>query len=154
MRVLVTRARAAATRTAQELARRGHDALIAPLSEIRYLDCEKIDLTTVQTILATSSNGVRAFARCCPRRDVPIFTVGGTTAATARAAGFVHVTSAAGDALTLSELVGKSLEPGEGTLLHVAGKNSTPAFSKKIAEAGFDLRVCELYETVYRTDLP
>jgi uroporphyrinogen-III synthase len=154
MRVLVTRARAEAIRTAQELAKRGHEALVAPLSEIRFLDCEITDLTGVQALLATSSNGVRAFARCCHRRDIPIFTVGDATAATARAAGFVQVMSAAGDALTLIASVRKAVETGAGTLLHIAGRNSTPAFGEKIAEAGFDLRVCELYETVYRTQLP
>jgi uroporphyrinogen-III synthase len=153
MRVLVTRALADATRTAQELAERGHQALVAPLSEVRFLDSGEMDLNGICALVATSSNGVRAFARRCGRRDLPIFTVGATTTATARAAGFVDVTSSAGDALMLAELIGKSLEPAAGALLHVCGRSSAPGFSESIAGAGFDLRKWELYETVYRPEL-
>jgi uroporphyrinogen-III synthase len=154
MRVLVTRALEDGIRTVQELSKRGHEALVAPLSEVRFLDSQEMDLSAVCAIVATSSNGVCAFARRCPRRDLPVFTVGATTAATARAAGFVDVASAAGDALMLVELVGKSLDPGAGTLLHISGRNSTPGFREKLAEAGFDLRVWELYEIAYRAEFP
>ena len=154
MRVLVTRTIEDATHTAQELAKRGHEALIAPLSETRLLNFEEPDLTHICAILATSSNGVRAFARRSSRRDIPIFAVGSTTAATAHDAGFLHVTNAAGDASTLVELVGRSVKTGAGALLHVAGTNSAPGFRERITEAGFDLRTWELYETVYRAEFP
>jgi uroporphyrinogen-III synthase len=154
MRVLVTRALEEATRTAQELTKRGHEALVAPLSEVHFLDSDEMDLSAVCAIVATSSNAVRAFARRCQRRDLPIFAVGATTATTARAAGFVDVTSAAGDALTLAELVGKSLDARAGTLLHISGRSSAPGFREKLTETGFDLRVWELYEIVCRTEFP
>ena len=148
MRVLVTRPLDDARRTARELATRGHDALLAPLSEIRTIDAPEPQLDGVQAVLATSSNGIRAFAGVCRRRDVPVFAVGANTAATARAAGFLRVTSAEGDSKALAAAVRNSLQPATGALLHATGKNGARDFCGELAEAGFDVRTCELYEAV------
>jgi len=148
MRVLVTRALDDARRTAGELATRGHDALIAPLSEIRALDAPEPQLDGVQAVLATSSNGIRAFARVCRQRDISVFAVGAYTAAAARAAGFLRVASADGDSTVLVAAVRKVLAAGTGALLHATGKNGGQEFYRELAEAGFDVRRCELYETV------
>jgi uroporphyrinogen-III synthase len=154
MRVLVTRALDDARRTARELARRGHDALIAPLSEIRPIDAAEPRLDGVQAVLATSSNGILAFARLCRRRDIPVFVVGANTAATARVAGFPQVRSADADSKGLAAAVGRFLQPGAGVLLHATGKNSARDFYWKLAEAGFEIRTCELYEMVPYCQLP
>lgn len=152
MRVLVTRPLEEARRTADELGRRGHDALIAPMSEIRLLNEEEPDLAGVQAILATSSNGVRAFAGRCNRRDIRVLAVGDNTAATARSAGFVDVSSAGGDSAGLGALIRRSLSPDAGVLLHVTGRGRGRELHRHLAEAGFACRVWELYEVVaYRT---
>jgi uroporphyrinogen-III synthase len=148
MRVLVTRPLEDSQRTARALAACGHHALIAPLSEIHPIAAPEPRLDGVQAVLATSSNGIRAFARVCPRRDIRVFAVGAHTAAAARAAGFLRVTSADGDGTALAAAVRKSLAAGTGALLHATGKNSARNFYRELAEAGFDVRSCELYETV------
>src|SRR5438105_5073362 len=154
MRVLVTRAPDDARRTARELAVRGHDALLAPLFEIRPLDVPAPQLDGVQAVLATSSNGVCAFAARSRRRDIPLFCVGANTAAAARAAGFHQVTSADGDAMALAAAVRKSLDPAAGALLHATGGNGAPELQPNLADAGFDVRVWVLYEIVPRGELP
>ena len=98
MRVLVTRPIDDAQETAAQLASRGHEAIIAPLLEIRYAEGPDIALDGVQGVLATSSNGVRALARRTSRRNVSIFAVGTHTAAIARELGFQRVRDAGGDA--------------------------------------------------------
>ena len=61
------------------------------------LDGPPLDLAGVQALLATSANGVRAFARRNEQRDVRVLAVGDATARAARAAGFTSVESAGGD---------------------------------------------------------
>jgi len=154
VRVLVTRASDDAQRTARELARRGHEAIVAPLSEIRIIENPQPDLADVQAILATSSNGIRAFASRCARRDIPLFAVGDNSAETARSAGFGHVTSANGDSSALAATVCKCLSPAEGALLHVTGRRSSKGLHVQVANAGFSCRVWELYDAVPTGVLP
>lgn len=154
MRVLVTRALEEARRTADELASRGHEAVAAPMSEIRPLETEDADLANVQAILATSSNGVRAFAGRCARRDIRLLTVGENTAATARLAGFADVSSADGDSAALVALVRHALNPVAGALLHATGKSRANGLHLELAKAGFECRVWELYEVVASRSLP
>src|ERR1700689_2967092 len=105
MRVLVTRPYDDALETAAKLKALGHDAILAPLLEIRFHDGDEIALDGVQAILATSANGVRALARHSARRDVALFAVGRQSADVARAAGFRDVRSADGDGATLAQAV-------------------------------------------------
>jgi len=154
VRVLVTRALEDARRTAEDLAGRGHQALVAPLSRIHTLDMRGPDLTDVQGVIATSSNGVRAFARRCGHRDIRVFAVGGKTAAAARSAGFTDVFSADGDSKALATSICKSLTPAAGALLHVAARRSPGDLHRELAEAGFECRVWHLYDVVPCRTLP
>src|SRR5579862_8780362 len=124
------------------------------MSEIRLLDTEEPDFGDVQAILATSSNGVRAFAVCCKRRDFRVLTVGENTAAAARAAGFADVSSADGDSAALVAMVRRLLNPAAGAVLHVTGRNRGSELHRELADAGFHCRVWELYEVAARGRLP
>src|SRR4051812_10637191 len=97
MRILVTRPQEDGEETTALLAQMGHQALLAPLLFTHFLECPAPDLSGVQAMLATSANGVRAFTRLSPRRDLPLFAVGPQTALVARDAGFAHVEDADGD---------------------------------------------------------
>lgn len=154
MRVLLTRPSEDAGRTARELAKRGHQALLAPLSETRFLGTAEPDLAGIQALLFTSSNGVRAFARVSPRRDIRVFAVGENTAYTARAAGFRSVSSADGDSSALATVVSESLNPSAGALLHLRGRRVSGELQRKLAAAGFEYRVVALYEVVAHRTLP
>src|ERR1041385_1135905 len=102
MRVLVTRPRDDAERTAGLLRARGHEPILSPLMEIRFVDGPEIPPERIQAILITSANGVRGLARRTAHREVPVFAVGAQTAAAAKAAGFSNVKSANGEARALA----------------------------------------------------
>src|ERR1700744_4899425 len=111
MRILITRPRDDAVPFARMLAERGHDAVIAPLLEIRFPDGAEISLDGVQAILATSANGVRAIARRTQRRDVALFAVGPQTAEAAQHLGFATVRNANGDGAALARAAGEWASP-------------------------------------------
>ena len=154
MRVLVTRPAEDSLRTAQELVKLGHQAVVAPLFETRIVEGPELRLDDVQAILATSGNGIRALARQSHRRDVPVFAVGTRTAAAARAAGFTVVVDAGGDAAALAELATARLRREAGPLLHAAGGNSTLELAQALARRGFDIRRCVVYQLVEVAELP
>ena len=95
----------------------GHDAIIAPLLEIRFHNRPPVSLDGVQAILATSANGVRALARRTSDRSLLVFCVGPQTAEAAKALGFAHVKNADGDAKALAAAVTQWASPDAGVLL-------------------------------------
>jgi uroporphyrinogen-III synthase len=153
MRVLITRPEREAANLAQALRGRRHEPVIAPLFRLQMLHPPEgfaATLAAAQTILVTSANGARALAEATETRSKPVFAVGDTTAATAEGLGFIHVTSASGDAAALSDLVRQRLDPKAGPLLHVSGVDvaSAPAFD------GFDVQRVVLYEAREAEALP
>ncbi|HXL99870.1 MAG TPA: uroporphyrinogen-III synthase [Rhizomicrobium sp.] len=154
MRVLVTRPREDADATAAKLTALGHDAIVAPLLEIRFREGPAISLDGVQAILATSANGVRAIARRTPRRDVALFAVGRQTADAARRAGFGAVQSADGDGAALTRAAARWAKRDGGSLLHAAGAETKGDLAAALVKDGFDLLTEVLYESVAVDTLP
>jgi uroporphyrinogen-III synthase len=152
MKVLVTRAKAEAQRLADRLAAQNIDAVIEPLTTIRFLPqaAQSIApfLTGVQAVLFTSANGARAFAAASSRRDLKVFAVGDATAAAARDAGFDQIASAGGNVEDLAALVIGSLKPSGGALIHAAGSVTAGDLAGLVSAAGFVLRRAVLYEAV------
>src|SRR5262249_16800636 len=132
MRVLVTRPEEDGAETARLLAARGHQAVLAPLLTVRFLDGPEPALEDVQAILATSANGVRAFARRSANRGIPLFAVGPQTAGQAQKLGFQQIKSADGDANALALAAGRWAQPENGALLHVAGENNEGQLAGKL----------------------
>jgi uroporphyrinogen-III synthase len=154
MRVLVTRPHDDAVETAARLAALGHEAIIAPLLEIRFRDGAEIALDGVQAILATSANGVRALSRRTARRDVPLFAVGRQSADAARAAGFADVRSADGDGNALAQATLRWARRDGGALLHVAGRETQGELGAMLTREGFAFRTLTLYDAVAAAALP
>lgn len=152
MRVLVTRPIEDSEETASQLAARGHQAVLAPLLTLRFLDGPEVELDGVQAILATSANGVRALARRTERRDVALFAVGPQTATEAQRLGFHSVKSADGDAEALTLAATRWAEPGNGALLHVAGEGNDGKLMKSLS--GFTLRQEILYAVTAVEKMP
>ncbi len=146
MRLLITRPEEDARPLAAALGKRGIDCLIEPLIAIAEIDGPAPELAGVQALLATSANGVRAFARKSRARDVPVLAVGDASAAAARKLGFMSVKSAAGDVAALAALAAAELDPKRGALLHVAGSRVAGDLAAALARAGFDCRRSVLYE--------
>lgn len=154
MRILVTRPREDGEATVAKLKSLGHEAIAAPLLDIRLREDVTVDLTGVQAILATSANGIRAFERATQRRDLRVLAVGPQTAEAARLAGFTQVENAAGDAANLAEAAARWARPQDGALLHAQAQETRGGLSERLRALGYDVRNLVLYEAVAVESLP
>lgn len=148
MRLLLTRPEEDAVTLSAALRARGHEPIASPLLTVRGIATEPPDLSDVTALLFTSANGVRQFAALTPNRALPVYCVGGQTAATARQAGFAEIQSADGDVESLARLVGDQRNHASDVLLHVAGSVTAGDLAGRLREAGFLCRVAVVYETV------
>jgi uroporphyrinogen-III synthase len=140
MRVMITRPEVDGAPLAAALRARGILSLMAPLMTIEHRPGPPLDLSSVQALLVTSANGVRAFAARNPERDLMVCAVGQATAAAARDVGFLRIAAAAGDVGALADLVRGTLDPAGGALLHVAGRTVAGDLAAMLREAGFSCR--------------
>lgn len=154
MRVLITRPRADAEALASDLRTRGVQPIIAPLLEIIHVPGPPTELEGTQAILATSANGVRAFASRDARRNLPLYAVGPATAQAARDVGFRCIATAGGDVAHLAELVRRTLNPARGAVLHVAGTALAGDLAGELGRAGFTYRRVTLYQSRRVEQLP
>ncbi|HTW35526.1 MAG TPA: uroporphyrinogen-III synthase [Rhizomicrobium sp.] len=154
MRVLVTRPRDDAEETAAKLAARGHQAVIAPLLDIRIRAGGDIALDGVQAVLVTSANGIRALATRTRRRDVKVLAVGAQSANTARELGFADVDDAGGDAQALAALAIANLDAKRGALFHASGAETRGNLAETLSARGFSIRNEMLYDAVAANALP
>lgn len=153
MRVLVTRPHVDAEDTAAKLAARGHQAVFAPMLDIQFRAGGDIALDDVQAVLATSANGIRAFAGRTKRRGMKILTVGAQSAEAARALGFSDVRHASRDVLALAELAAANLATQDGALFHAAGSETRGNIAEILSARGFSVRSEVLYDAVAATRL-
>jgi len=151
MRILVSRAREDAERTAQKLAARGHEALLAPVIDIVPTG-EPMPAGRFDALVVTSVHGVEALSPFADKR-MPVFAVGERTADAARALGFPSVSAGEGDAKSLSALIQNTLRPGL-TLLHVTGRHHKDEPASSLRAAGFSLLSWAAYEAKAARSLP
>jgi uroporphyrinogen-III synthase len=147
MRVLVTRPHPDATRTAENLVRRGHQALVDPLLIIEVLPAIVPSPDAFSAAAITSANAARiagASIQFDPLRELTLFAVGGHTANAAREAGFVRVHDAAGDAASLAALIERTL-PSGSRVLHLAGADRARDLGTLLAPSQISVAVLTLY---------
>ena len=144
---MITRPRKDAETLVELLSRRGVGTVVDPMLEIVLLTLpEDLDLESVQALLVTSANGARALSTASRRRDIPLLTVGPTSAMEARREGFRDVTAADGNVRALADLVRRRLDPGGGRLVHVTGRVVAGDLSGTLAADGFEVDRIVLYE--------
>lgn len=146
--ILVTRPIEEAGRTRAALEAKGFDVLVDPLLAIEPVSDPRAalgDLDAVTGLLFTSVNGVRAFAEASPRRDLPVYAVGPTTAEAARTQGFAKVETAEGDSAALARLVLAKRLPDQGELLHPAGETVAGDLAGRLQAEGYAVRRVALY---------
>lgn len=152
MRLLITRPRADAQPLAEQLLGLGHQVVMEPLLDIRFLAMDDADMARIldgaQGLLVTSANGLRAFAQASSRRDIAVYAVGRASAAAAHEAGFSDVDSADGDVVTLANRAVEKLHAGDGALVHVAGSRLAGDLAGLLEKDGFDVRRAVLYEAI------
>jgi uroporphyrinogen-III synthase len=146
MQALVTRPREESDSLAAALAVRDVGTIIEPMMQVQYCNATAPDLATVQAILCTSANGVRALARLTGERELPLLAVGEATASRARAEGFTAVASADGAVTDLVRLAAARLRPQNGRLLHVAGNVVAGDLVGALRAHGFVIERSVLYE--------
>lgn len=154
MRILITRPQEDAARFAELLRARGHEPVCSSLLTVRYFDGPELDFENVSAILATSANGVRAFAARTQRRNLKILAVGPQTADAARKTGFEDVECADGDASTLAQAVLGWVKPEDGVLLHAASADNEGQLKTLLAEEGYTVDIIALYEVIAVHKLP
>ncbi len=144
MRALVTRPRDDAAEISEALSTRGFEVVTAPMLIIESTGAVP-DLDGAQAVMFTSANGARAFATATPERDIPVFTVGDATAKCALSLGFGRVESAGADSLALVRLVGATLDPAAGAVVHGCGEAVVGDPAGLLEAAGFTVRRAVLY---------
>jgi len=146
MQALLSRPREESQSLAAALAVRDVGTVIEPMMEVHYCVAPALDLATVQAILCTSANGVRALARVTGERGRPLLAVGEATASRARADGFTSVASADGAVTDLVRLAAARLRPQNGRLLQVAGNVVAGDLVGALRAHGFVIERRVLYE--------
>jgi uroporphyrinogen-III synthase len=154
MRLLNTRPKEDALSLTRALEAMGHEVVSTPLLQIEDVDSPLPDLAGVCGLLATSANGLRAFAHKSNRRDIRVYAVGDATARTASEMGFIDVATATGDVQALAALVKAKCKPGDGTLLHVAGTKVAGDLGGDLGGAGYDVQRLVLYRASVADELP
>jgi uroporphyrinogen-III synthase len=146
--VWVTRAQPGAERTRRRLVALGFRPLVAPVLAITPLPIDLPNPALYSAIAFTSANAVHAFAARCAEAffALPVFAVGAATAREAKAAGFLQVWSANGDAVALGRLLAETA-PG-----HVLAPGATFPAADLDQLSGPAVRVTALpiYESVER----
>ena len=146
MRVIVTRARGDAARTAAALRARGHEALLSPVLEMVGTGVA-IDPGEAQAVIATSAH---AFA-FLPGEDLarlahlPVFVVGARTARAAAKAGLAPPRVVAAYAAELAPQIAAALPPA-AHLLYLAGHDRKPDLEAALQAQGHVIEVVETYE--------
>ena len=143
--VLVTRPKEDAEALIAQLEYRNLNPLLEPMLSIQVFEGPAPDLVSVQGLLFTSANGVRAFCARGGGRSCPVFAVGDATAREAEARGFDAVESAAGNVEDLCRLVQMRCQPGDGALFHPAGSAIAGDLGAALGRAGFEYRREALY---------
>jgi uroporphyrinogen-III synthase len=147
-RIWITRAQPGAAATAERVRALGHEAVAAPLLEVRPRPDAAVDLAGVAALAFTSANGVRAFADLCGERALRVFAVGAATAQAARAAGFGSVLSADGDVEALAEGIAARRGELRGAVLHPGAAEPAGDLAGALGRHGVEARRLVLYETV------
>ena len=157
MRILVTRPQPGAADTALVLRARGHEPILAPLSEIELLSEVDAKRGPWTAILLTSANGLwgitSTFGWDKKWHGIPIFAVGDVTAKVARAMGFVDVTSASGNVNDLVNLIATRLQP-PARLLYLAGEERSGDLSGALRAKNFEVDLVVVYRFLTARVLP
>lgn len=144
MRVIVTRPRDDAERTAAALRARGHEPLLSPVMAIRPTGAP-VPQGPFDATVVTSANGL-TLAGPLPAALLrqPLYAVGDHTARAAAAAGFTRIVAGDADGEALAERIAVDWPAGT-RLLYLAGRERTPALDQGLARLGLTLDVAEVY---------
>jgi len=151
MQILVTRSQEDAERTARRLRALDHDAVIAPVTEIVPTG-DPMPAGSWDALIVTSAHAQEALAAMADKSK-PVFAVGPHTASAVRGAGFADITTAEGDAKSLSRLI-RGTRPSGMRLLHVTARHHKEEPAASLRAAGFEVTEWPAYEARAARELP
>jgi uroporphyrinogen-III synthase len=155
MRLLVTRPEPDASRTAEALRARGHEALVAPLLSMQPV--EAAFAGPYDAVLMTSANAARALAahpRAGEVTRLSCFAVGARTAQAAQAAGLRDVVSADGPLGDLVAMVAARFAGRSARLVYLAGEDRAGDLAGELASHGIAADTVVIYRAVAAERLP
>lgn len=126
----------------------GFTSLLEPILNVEYLDADFDDVTSDVPLVFTSSYGVRAFAQKCENRGNPVYTVGRSTAETARILGFSSIECAAGNADDLIELLLQRQTTGLTSPIYVRADEISKDLRVVLAKNSMNMSEIIAYKTI------
>lgn len=145
MRLLMTRPRAASERFVAQLKPKVQDrvqVIYSPLLEIEPAKID-IDLSGVQGLIFTSSNGVNVAAHQIQDRSIPVYCVGRATTASAERAGWQAVFCGE----TSEALIGTLLRSRPSSpLLHLRGQHARGNVAQTLTQLGLSVQDLAIYD--------
>ena len=148
MKLLLTRPHGASRELAAILRERGIATVISPVISIVQLPPGPAPDAGLQAVLLTSANAVPGLRSLAIDRRLAVHCAGDATRQRAVDAGYLNVSSAAGDAAGLAERVRRDLAPGAGRLLWLRGAVAGDELTVRLAAAGYRIED----RVVYRAD--
>jgi uroporphyrinogen-III synthase len=158
MRVLVTRPLPDAETTAADLRRRGHEPIVAPMLETRFIDWSQAaapEPALPDAIVATSPNGIRGLGGhpdIARLRHIRLFVTGSASARLADSLGFTDVRSAQGNVLDVLALIDAEMSTG-CSLLYAAGYDRSGDLGGELKARGYSVDLIEVYRAMAATNL-
>lgn len=149
MRIVVTRPKADAERTASALRQRGHEVLVAPLMRVEPIPADLSGQWGAAVI--TSANAPAAVADnsgFAALLKLKLFAVGERSANAARAAGFSDVESAGGDIRDLVKLIAERHAGITSPMLYLAGEDRAADLVGELAMHGLKAELRVVYRAV------
>jgi uroporphyrinogen-III synthase len=161
MAILVTRPLPDGEITAAALRAKGFEVLLAPMLRFEPVALHDDSDALYGAVIVTSANALRAIETRLsgsPLLKLPLFAVGEHTADAARAAGFIQVISANGDAAGLRECIQASVKARAlkkaSPLLYLAGADLAGDLPGELGERGFTVVTQTTYRMIAAPDLP
>lgn len=122
----------------------GYGTTVEPLLTIEWLGSMAPLRPGIQGIVLTSANAAPALTQ--EAKCLPVFTVGGATAAAARQVGCTDVIEGDGDAAELATMILGRCRKDDGSFLHLSGDVVRDDFHQILTAQGFEIA----REVVYR----
>jgi uroporphyrinogen-III synthase len=141
MRILLTRARTDAERTAARLTARGHSAIISPVFEIVATEAA-VPTEGFDAIVATSAHAFTGDLRSLAR--IRLYAVGERTREAAEQAGRSAPVHVGETAKAVVAVLPTDLPQGR-RVLYLAGRDRKPEIETAAKEMGLDLQIVETY---------
>jgi len=150
-KILLIRPEPESHTSAEALEKRGYEAIISPLLEIKPKT--SIFIEPADVYLLTSQNGAKVFAEVFQEFETPLYSIGEKTTKELEKASFRNIKTAQGDARDLIKLVQKEASLSQ-KLVHLSGDVISVDIAKELKQKGYNASRQIIYKTEYLKVLP